>query len=189
MTGDPEFNEVFFDDVRVPITNVLGEVGGGWRLAMDTLGEERGGYALRRQMENQITFADLVISLREFMSRTGWIPDHRTAGAIGRLAVELRALEAQSRKTIDRLESGDVPSAMDSVDKLTLTRTEQLLFAVASELLGDARMVASATPRGLHAERWMRGLLYARSASVYGGTSEIQRTIVAERLLRLPRGR
>ena len=60
LNGDAEFNELFFDQVRVPLANVLGELNGGWALAMDTLGWERAGYSIRRRIENEIGFRDLV---------------------------------------------------------------------------------------------------------------------------------
>lgn len=185
MTGDAEFNEVFFDDVRVPVSNVLGDFGDGWKLAMDTLGHERGGYALRRGAENEAAFRDLVHALRAAQRAD----DAPTARAIGRLLVQLRAFEAQGRATAERQRTGDVPSPLDSVDKLSLSETEQLLYATAVDALGSQRIAADATPFGLSAERWMKGLMYARAASVYGGSREIQRTLVAERLLMLPRGR
>jgi alkylation response protein AidB-like acyl-CoA dehydrogenase len=184
MTGDAEFNEVFFDEVRVPVANVLSGFGAGWKLAMDTLGHERGGYALRRRVENEAAFIDLVTDLR-----ASGAANASDAAAVGELYVALRAFEAQARATVERIIAGDVPSPLDSVDKLTLSETEQHLYALAVELLGPLRMTADATPNGLHAERWLRGHLYARSGSVYGGSAQIQRSIVAERMLDLPRSR
>jgi alkylation response protein AidB-like acyl-CoA dehydrogenase len=185
MTGDPEFNEIFFDDVAVPLENVVGGLGGGWQLAMDTLGHERSGYAIRRRMENESAFIDLVDALRA--AGPGAVPDARAA--IGELFVSLKKFEAQSRATATRLADGEGPTPIDSLDKLSLTATEQQLYAVASNLLGVERMVVGARPWGARAEDWIKGLLYARSASIYGGSSQIQRSIIAERHLGLPRGR
>jgi alkylation response protein AidB-like acyl-CoA dehydrogenase len=184
MTGDAEFNEIFFDDVRVPVEHVLGGFGEGWRLAMDTLGHERGGYGIRRRLENEVAFLDLVTALQG----SDDLPEDAFA-AVGELFVELKLFEAQSRLTGERIEAGNVPSPLDSVDKLMLSRTEQHLYAVGADLAGPGRMVVGACPHGLDAESWVKGLLYARSASVYGGSAQIQRTIVAERLLGLPRAR
>ena len=182
ITGDAEFNEIFFDQVRVPADCVLGGLGDGWSLAMDTLGHERGGYAIRRRLENEMAFHDLVRALQ----RVDDLPAH-TALLVGELFVELKAFEAQSRGTADRLQAGHGPSPLDSLDKLGLSRTEQYLYSVGAEVLGAELMVAGARPRGLDAEEWTKGLLYSRAASVYGGSEQIQRTIVAERLLELPR--
>ncbi|HVV90270.1 MAG TPA: acyl-CoA dehydrogenase family protein [Solirubrobacterales bacterium] len=187
MTGDAEFNEIFFDEVRVPVDNVLAGFGDGWRLAMDTLGHERCGYAIRRRMENETAFFDLVAALRETDAGADLEPVHRRE--LGELFVELRAFEALSRVSGDRLARGEVPSPLDSIDKLTLTATEQRLYEVATDLLGPRLTVADAEVSGLRVEEWLKGLLYARSASVYGGSSQIQRTIVAERELGLPRSR
>ena len=185
MTGDAEFNEVFFDEVRVPVEHVLGGFGDGWKLAMDTLGHERGGYALRRRAENESAFLDLIHALR---ATDEHVAEH-TVRDLGRLFVELRAFEAQGRATAERQRTGDVPSPLDSIDKLSLSHTEQMLYSVAVEALGAQRIAADATPSGLNAERWVKGLMYARAGSVYGGSREIQRTLVAERMLSLPRGR
>jgi len=172
------------------VENVLGGFGSGWALAMDTLGHERGGYALRRRVENETAFIDLVSDVRQRIERgDADALETRAAAPIGELYVALRAFEAQGRATVERILAGDVPSALDSVDKLTLSTTEQHLYALAIELLGPLRMTADATPNGLHAERWLRGHLYARSGSVYGGSAQIQRSIVAERMLDLPRSR
>jgi len=189
LTGDAEFNEVFFDEVRVPVANVLGGFGAGWRLAMDTLGHERGGYALRRRAENEAAFIDLVAQLRSVSDADAARLSARAARPLGELYVALRAFEAQARATVDRIVAGDVPSPLDSIDKLTLSHTEQQLYALAVELLGPLRMAAAATPSGLPTERWLKGHLYARAGSVYGGSAQIQRSIVAERMLDLPRSR
>jgi alkylation response protein AidB-like acyl-CoA dehydrogenase len=182
MTGDAEFNEIIFDEVRIPVDSMLGNFGDGWKLAMETLGHERGGYAIRRRLENESAFLDLVTGLQ------GGAPDD-AAQLVGELFVELKAFEAQSRQTAERLFAGDVGSPLDAVDKLTLGRTEQHIYAVGNELTGTQRMVVGAEPNGLDAEEWTKGLLYARSASVYGGSAQILRTLVAERLLGLPRDR
>jgi len=182
MTGDAEFNEIFFDEVRIPVDSMLGDFGDGWKLAMETLSHERGGYAIRRRLENESAFLDLVTGLQ------GRGADD-AAQLVGELFVELKTFEAQSRLTADRLFAGDVGSPLDAVDKLTLSRTEQHLYAVGSELTGTQRMVVGAEPNGLDAEEWTKGLLYARAASVYGGSAQILRTLVAERLLGLPRDR
>jgi alkylation response protein AidB-like acyl-CoA dehydrogenase len=185
LTGDAEFNEVFFDEVAVPVANVLGEFGDGWRLALDTLSHERGGYAIRRRTENEVAFIDLLHALRTSCDP---IPEHM-ARRVGEVFVALKAFEAQGKRTADRLAREEVPSPLDSVDKLLLAETEQQIYGFASELLGASRMAADARPLGLDPGRWTRGHLYARSASVYGGSSEIQRSLVAERLLGLPRAR
>ena len=189
ITGDAEFNELIFEEVRVPIANVIGKIGDGWRLAMHTLGHERGGYAMRRRAENELAFIDFVSAVRADLAAGGDVDDQLVA-RLGRLYVELRAFEAQSHATAARLTAGDVPSPLDSVDKLAVSRTEQALYAAAVAFIdGDRRLSTGVSSRGLDTERWLKGLLYARAGSVYGGSRQIQRTIVAERLLGLPRSR
>ncbi|WP_142064316.1 acyl-CoA dehydrogenase family protein [Pseudarthrobacter sp. B4EP4b] len=186
LNGDAEFNELMFDGVRVPLENVLGEINGGWSLTMDTLGWERAGYAIRRRVENEISFSDMLDTVR---SNTTGEPDERLAERIGRLDLELSAFRALSSQTARRLASGDVPSPMDSVDKLVLGRTEQHLAGTALDLLGAYRLAISSRPGGLDAEGISKDYLYGRAASVYGGSAQIQKTLIAERLLGLPKGR
>ena len=183
LTGDAEFCEIFFSDVRVPFEHVLGGPGQGWRMAMDTLGHERAGYAIRRGMENRTAFLDLVDAVR----RCG-TSDAAQARALGEVYVQLEAFDANVEATVSRLAVGDVPSPLDSIDKLLLTYSEQALYKAATDVLGPLKVVpeVSSMPG---AERWTKGQLYARAASVYGGSSQIQRSIIAERLLGLPRSR
>lgn len=181
--GDAEFNELFFDQVRVPVSNVLGALNGGWALAMDTLGWERAGYSIRRRTENEIAFWDLLDQTRGTLA--GDEPDAHSAMAFGHVYAQLRAFEALTKRSAQRLAQGDVPTPNDSVDKLWLTQTEQALTALAFDRLGAARTA----PADDDGRLWAKRFLYGRAASVYGGTSQIQRTLIAERLLGLPRGR
>jgi len=184
LNGDAEFNEVFFEDVVVPRENVLGELHGGWKLAMDTLGWERGGYAIRRRIENEIVFSNVVDGLRE-----GGAVSEVEAERVGSVYLSLRAFRALSHRTAQRLVDGDVPSPHDSVDKLILATTEQDVMGLAFDLGGQRRLAAGSRPRGLSADSVFRSFLYGRAATVYGGSAQIQRTLIAERLLGMPRGR
>ena len=186
MTGDEEFCEVFFDEVRVPRRNLVGQLNEGWPLAIHTLGTERAGYTLRRRVDYEVAVDDAVSEIRHHLRGEG-APD-RVNSAIGRTQVALRVLDAQTRKTITRLADKLGPTPEDSVDKLLLNDLEQDIFASIAELLGPLRSSPSARPFGLNTERWVHDHLYSRATSIYGGTSQIQRNIIAERLLGLPRG-
>lgn len=183
MTGDREFCEVFFDDVRVPRRNLLGAENEGWAIATHTLGSERGAATLRRRVELEVALEDAIDELRG-----GGAPSDRAAAAIGRAHVAMRVLDAQTRQTTARLLTDAGPTPMDSVDKLALNDVEQTVFAEIAGLLGPLRAVSGSRPAGLRSERWAHEHLYSRAASIYGGSAQIQRTIVAERLLGLPRG-
>ncbi|MHA3701141.1 acyl-CoA dehydrogenase family protein [Jatrophihabitans sp. YIM 134969] len=191
MTGDREFCEVFLDEVRVPRSALLGAVNEGWSIASHTLGSERASAAVRRRVECDVALGEAVAALSEHLAAH---PDidagqrRRVTSAIGRCHTALRALEAQTRQTAVRLADGVGPTPVDSVDKLLLNDVEQLVFAEVAALLGPWRAVADSRPLGLRSDRWSREHLYSRAASIYGGSAQIQRTIVAERLLGLPRG-
>ncbi|WP_207908548.1 acyl-CoA dehydrogenase family protein [Pseudonocardia endophytica] len=183
MTGDREFCEVFFDEVRVPRRNLLGAENEGWAIATHTLGSERGAATLRRRVELDVALEDAIDELRG--SRT---PSDRVLAAIGRAHVAMRVLDAQTRQTTARLLADTGPTPLDSVDKLVLNHVEQTVFAEIAGLLGPLRAVPGSRPAGLRADRWAHEHLYSRAASIYGGSAQIQRTIVAQRLLGLPRG-
>ncbi|MDT7709749.1 MAG: hypothetical protein QOG20_5356 [Pseudonocardiales bacterium] len=186
MTGDAEFNEVFLDHVRVSRENVLGEVDGGWRIALDTLGRERGSYTMRRRVELEAGLAEAVAQLRSAPeSRRS---DPRVQEEVGRAHIALRLLEAQTRRTLTRMLDGSGAGPLDSVDKLVLNDAEQVVCRSVAELLGPFRVAPRSRPLGLDAGRWVHDHYYSRAASIYGGTAQIQRNIVAERLLGLPRG-
>jgi len=191
MTGDQEFCEVFFDEVRVPRSNLLGNVNEGWAITSHTLGSERAAATLRRRVECEVALSDALTELSARLVATGAsdVQDlGRRTTALGRCYTALRALEGQTRQTISRLTDEVGPSPLDSVDKLLLNDVEQTVFAEITRLLGPLRAVPDSRPLGLRSDRWAHEHLFSRAASIYGGSSQIQRNIVAERLLGLPRG-
>jgi alkylation response protein AidB-like acyl-CoA dehydrogenase len=188
MTGDNEFCEVFFENVRVPVANLVGELNQGWHIAQDTLSHERGSYTLRRRVEYEVAVDQAVSEIKSHFTRSGGTPDAWVLEQLGRAYTAVRALEAQTRKTMDRQLNEEIPSPLDSVDKLSLNEVEQLVYTSITNLLGPFRVVDDSSPWGLETPRWVKEHLYSRAASIYGGTSQIQRNIIAERLLGLPRG-
>jgi alkylation response protein AidB-like acyl-CoA dehydrogenase len=175
ITGEAEFHEVFFDEVRVPVGNVLGEEGGGWAIAMDSLSHERGTYVLRRRAEVGNAFHDA-------LERVGDdLPDQLVA-SIGRAEVGLRTLRAQTWATMARLESGVSAPPFDSMDKVVLTDVEQQVGHTLRDLLGTAISAWDAEPGTA-----LRDYLFSRAISIYSGTQQIQDNIIAQRHLGLPR--
>ena len=172
MHGVPEFSEVFFDDVLVPFERTLGDEGQGWSVAMDLLPYERStalwhrGAYLHRRLEQLV--AD--------------VPDGAlTASEVGEVVQRLVAFRARSRATQHRLDAGERLGPETSIDKILLADTEQAVFDLAAAGLCDRLVLDD----GAAGPRWRADYLYSRAATIYGGSSEIQRNIVARRLLDL----
>jgi len=173
----------------VPAHNLLGEEGQGWVIAMDTLSNERGNYAMRRRAEVEVAFHNAVDQVRRAIEgRAETLPD-RYLELLGDSVVALEVLGAQNNRTASRMLAGHGPSPLDSVDKLVLSEVEQLVHRSVFEFLGPAVLTDSVVGGHLDATVVNADYLYSRAASIYGGTEQIQRNIVAERLLGLPRGR
>jgi alkylation response protein AidB-like acyl-CoA dehydrogenase len=189
MTGDREFCEVFFDEVRIPRANLLGDLNGGWSIASHTLGSERAGATLRQRVELEVALEDALTELRPVLddSRASRALQRRVEVAIGRCHTALRVLNAQTQRTLARIADEAGPTPLDSVDKLLLTQIEQTVFTALADLLGPMRAIPDTRPLGMSSARWVHDHLFSRAASIYGGTSQIQRNIIAERLLGLPR--
>jgi alkylation response protein AidB-like acyl-CoA dehydrogenase len=173
MTGDEEFGELFFDDVAIPKSRTIGEVNGGWLIAMAILGYERGAVAWQRQ-------AWMHSRLRDALAAGGG-RDARTAGEAFAL---LHALKLSSRRSLRRMAAGQLPGSESSIDKILLSTAEQFLFDMVRDDLPEQVLFGT----GAEAGAWRRDILYSRAASIYGGAAELQRNIVAQRLLGLPRG-
>lgn len=172
MTGEAEFCSIFFDDVVVPKDRVLGKVGGGWRIAMFVLGCERGVAAWQRQ-------AWMHWRLERLLRDAPSVSDAR-AGEAFELIHALRLL---SRRTLRAFSDGEVLGSRSSWDKLASSTAEKFLFDLAFESLPSD--IAFGEDRV--AQDWRNDYLYSRASSIYGGAAEIQRNIIAEHLLGLPR--
>jgi alkylation response protein AidB-like acyl-CoA dehydrogenase len=183
ITGDPEFNEIFLTDVRVPASNVLGEVGGGWQVAMTTLLHERGtlGFALTARLE--VLFRRLLLTA----TKTGAAADPLVRDRIADLWVDLQGLRFTNYRSLTALMRTGVPGPEGSVAKLHWSEANQRLTTLAVELLGpDAQLAGEG---GFWGGYWQYQQLRSRGNTIEAGTSEILRTIVAERVLGLPRSR
>ena len=181
ITGEAEFNEIFFSGVEVPVENVLGDVGGGWQVAMTTLLHERGtlGFALTAALE--VTVRKLIELARD----RGATPLQRDA--IAREWIELQALRYTSYRSLSALMQTGVPGPEGSILKLQWSEANQRVTKLALELLGpDAQLLAENAP---YAGYWQYLQLRSRGNTIEAGTSEILRNIVAERVLGLPRSR
>jgi alkylation response protein AidB-like acyl-CoA dehydrogenase len=182
LTGDAEFSEVYFDDVVVPKDRIIGPVDAGWGIAMHTLSHERGPAVAARAVKLRVLLDQLVGDARR-LERDG-DPEVRTL--LARTHVELEVLRCQSARTISTMVATGRPGLQTSIDKLQLTKAEQLLGDAALAVLGPGAPYAD--PDGpVDVGHWQGTYLYARAASIYGGASQIQKNIIAERILGLPR--
>jgi len=188
ITGDPEFNEIFFTDVRVPRDSMLGAPGEGWNVAMTTLLHERGtlGFALTGQLERQVN--RLVRLARE----PG--PDGRTAAddplvrdQIAQHWVDLQALRYTNYRSLTALLKTGVPGPEGSISKLHMSETNQRLTKLAQSING---LTGQLTGDGAVLDGyWTYHQLRSRGNTIEAGTSEILRNIIAERVVGLPRSR
>jgi len=170
--GREEFCEVFFDDVIVPADRQLGDEGQGWAVAMDLLPFERSTALWHRGAYLHRTLGELLQAVEPGALR----PDE-----VGEAFQQLFALRARSRATQHRMASGDKLGPETSIDKILLATVEQQVFDLALDgLAGDVLLGDDA-----ESERWRSRFLYSRAATIYGGSAEIQRNIVARRLLDL----
>jgi alkylation response protein AidB-like acyl-CoA dehydrogenase len=172
MNGRAEFSEVFFDDVLVPASRTLGEVNQGWAIAMDLLPYERSTSLWHRG-------AFLHRRLSEMLAATD--PGSLSPAAVGEVAQLLFAFRARSRATQHRLAGGGQLGPETSIDKVLLATTEQAVFDLVLDGLSEEVVLGD----DLTSEEWRADFLYSRAATIYGGSAEIQRNIIARRLLDL----
>ncbi|PVD06755.1 acyl-CoA dehydrogenase family protein [Streptomyces sp. CS147] len=173
ITGESLFNEVYFDDVLLPADAVVGEVGGGWRVARHTLGNER------VHMADQMTFDT---GLEALIARSAGLGETVRA-RIGALAAEAHALACIGLRATLQQVSGGEPGAGASVRKLVQTLHQQRVAELTLELLGPQ----GAVDEPAAGERALHGFLMSRCLTIAGGTTQIQLNVVAERVLGLPR--
>ncbi|WP_020671795.1 acyl-CoA dehydrogenase family protein [Amycolatopsis nigrescens] len=176
LTGTSEFNEVFFDGARTAADLVVGEPGQGWRVAMGTLAFERGVATLGQQ----VGFRRELRALTELAESTGAAADPVVADRIARAWMGLEVMRAHAVRTL-----GDPATGVAEVSKLVWANWHRSLGELAMLVRGAGSLVTEGAPYEL--DEWQRLYLFSRADTIYGGSNEIQRNIIAERVLGLPR--
>jgi alkylation response protein AidB-like acyl-CoA dehydrogenase len=170
-----EFTEIAFDNVDVPASNLLGKRGEGWSIANQLLAYERGPSDI-----NWIGRLKTQLRRLEDDIRVGWLEDSPSARArLGQAYVELRALQIKVLRSLTERQNGRLPGPEGSVDKLLLTRADQFFAHVMMDLSASGPLLTESLEWDIY--------VWSRAAGIYGGTAQIQRNIVAQRVLGLPR--
>jgi alkylation response protein AidB-like acyl-CoA dehydrogenase len=182
ITDESEFNEVFFSDVFVPEERLVGPEHEGWRIANSTLTHERG--VNPRQL---VVHAQLLDELLRLASGTGAWDDPRLAPRLAQAYVELSLFRLHNWRSVSRTARGEAPGPVGSINKLWWSEMSKRMHDTVMAVLGPAAALwgdSEANPAG---GRWQRSWLYYQASSIWAGTNEIQRNVVGERVLGLPR--
>jgi alkylation response protein AidB-like acyl-CoA dehydrogenase len=182
IDGEAGFAEVFLDDVRVPVENTLGPEGDGWRVAMSTAGFER-GVVLRAPGRFMATAARLVDLYRV---RANAVPAS-LRDDVTRAWMDVEAYRLGTFWTVSRLLSGGTIGAEASLNKLWWSDMDLRMHQTAMRILGEEGELMPHAPDAVDDARWLDGFIFSLAGPIYAGTNEIQRNIVAERVLGLPR--
>jgi alkylation response protein AidB-like acyl-CoA dehydrogenase len=182
LNGKAAFAEIFFDDARVPLENLVGEEGQGWQVAMSTAGFER-GLLLRSPARFQRTAAKLVELYRE---RAGGC-DASLRERVIECWVGAEAYTLETYRTVSRLLSGGKIGAEASLNKIFWSELDLALHETALEILGPQAELLPGAEAAQGVGEWLDGYLFALAGPIYAGTNEIQRNVIAERILGLPR--
>ena len=175
ITGEAEFNELFIEDARIPDENVIGGVGNGWKVALTTLMNERAGLGFTLQIRLRQILDDVIAAAAE----RGKLDDPRIADEIAELNARCEAIRLMAWKGLTDTERYGQPGPEGSLVKWLWSDTNQKLTQAAVDIVGPEALTAGT--------RWSYELLRARGNSIEGGTTEVLKNIVAERVLGLPR--
>jgi alkylation response protein AidB-like acyl-CoA dehydrogenase len=182
LTGTSEFNEVFFTGASTDADLVVGEPGDGWRVAMSTLGFERGVSTIGQQ----VGYARELARLVDVAKDNGAWDDPVLRDRLARAAVELEVIRLHALRTLSETQEQAAASGQASISKLLWATWHRTLGELAMQVRGSASLVAG-SDGDYDLDEWQRLFLFSRADTIYGGSNEIQRNILAERVLRLPR--
>jgi alkylation response protein AidB-like acyl-CoA dehydrogenase len=183
ITGESEFGEVFFEEARVPRANIVGKIGEGWKIAMTVLAYERGAMALAYSARYARDLSALATACRE-IGRTG--PAVRDK--LGRLVVENEVLRANGLRMLAEIAGGKIPGPEASLEKLYWSEFDQRFRETALDLLGPGGQLLRGSDLSRPEVDWGREFLWSRAETIFSGSSEVQRNILAKRALTLPEG-
>ena len=181
--GEPGFAEIFFEDARVPVANRLGEEGQGWHIAMATAGFER-GLMLRSPARFQVAAQRLV----ELWKSRGALADPALVGRVAQAWMDAEAYALNTYRTASRLMAGGSIGIEASLNKIFWTELDLDLHRTAMNLLGARAELLPQSTDAPDTDAWLEGFIFSLAGPIYAGTNEIQRNLIAERLLGLPRG-
>ncbi len=181
ITGESEFGEVFFENARVPKENLVGKIGEGWRIAMTVLGFERGGSSLAYSVKCGRDIQRLADACKEHGRLNAAVREK-----IARLVVENEVMRANGVRTLASFADGKVPGPESSCEKIYWSEFDKRFRETALDLLGPGGQLLRHSPHARPDVDWAREFLWSRAGTIYSGSSEIQRNIIAKRVLNLP---
>jgi alkylation response protein AidB-like acyl-CoA dehydrogenase len=180
MTGETEFCEVFFEDVRVPADMMVGAPGSGWQIAMGILQHERGPvWTFTFQRKIRRSFNRLVRTVREHPAGGKGLDDALVRQRLAQSYIEVELLKLMGYRSLTHILRTGHPGPESSLEKVIGSETDQRLQETAMTCIGPHAL--------LEASGLLRDYMYSRSETIMGGTSEIQRNVIAQRILGLPR--
>lgn len=182
MAGGQHFCEVFFDNVRVPVANRVGEENRGWEVARTSLGHERAARALSQAALFRRVFDELVGLLAE----RGVFADEVARDRVAQMEIRVRIMQVNAQRTIDNIRLTGEPGSAASTSRLYQSLLEQHLYELAMDLLGPDALLLDEPSGAVQRGRWVSNYLRSRAATIGTGTAEIQRNTIAERVLELP---
>jgi len=190
MTGESEFNEVFFEDVRVPRANLVGEMNNGWGVALTTLMNERGTASFGTQARFRIIYDNLVtLAKKSAVNGRPAAQDPLIRQQLAQHLIDVEILKYNCFRNFTRLLRGGTPGPEGSILKLWWSELNQRMQETAMTLQGSYGQLLRDSPWAVESGRWQYNFLRSRANTIEAGTSEIQRNIIAERVLQMPKGR
>lgn len=189
MSGESEFNETFFDNVRVPVANLVGALNGGWKIAMTTLAYERGPEdALARQIRFRQELDQLLTGLQRLPKGAGKaIDDPVLRQKLGQSVIDMEIMRLNSLRAFSKYLKGGPRGPEASAIKLYWSHAAQQLYDTAMEALGPLALLGGDDGAAPSGGRFQLSYLQSRAFTIYSGASEIQRNVIGERMLGLPR--
>ena len=197
ITGSAEFNEVFMTNARVEKSDLIGRLGQGWEIAQTTLGFERGGNSMARVTRYASAFDRLVDAAKK-IERSGkpLLDDPVVRAKLGRVYAEMEVQRYAALRVLSTLQKGDAPGAASSITKLSYSEFEKRYYELCLEVLGPYGQVMDGgleettldvdSSSGVRSS-WAYAFLWARAGTIYSGSSEIQKNVIGERVLGLPK--
>jgi alkylation response protein AidB-like acyl-CoA dehydrogenase len=196
ITGSAHFSEVFMTEARAEPGDLIGRLGQGWEIAQTTLSYERGGNSLARVTRYKAAFGQLIEAART-LTRGGrpLLDDARVRARLGRIYAELEVQRYAALRVLSALEKGEAPGPASSITKLSYSEFEKRYHELAQEILGPWGQLTSGAPHEFlevdtssgEPGTWAHAFLWSRAGTIYAGSSEVQKNVIGERVLGLPK--